>query len=154
MVICGVISVCGNRKTNKSSDIFSRDLSQGAALHAHMSRVEMDHREGAHVIWQALGLLACVPQLDSPMDELTGDDKELNSAHVAWSSLLKGFGLDFPIHMEPRREETHWSQLIVSSHGHGQGAALGVSGSGSSIGGVSGSESSIGGVSGSGSNAA
>lgn len=33
-----------------------------------MSRVEMDHREGAHVIWQALGLLACVPQLDSPMD--------------------------------------------------------------------------------------
>ena len=70
VVICGVISVCGNRKTNKSSDIFSRDLSQGAALHAHVSRVEMDHREGARVIWQALGLLACVPQLDSPMDAM------------------------------------------------------------------------------------
>ena len=26
------------------------------------------HREGARVSWQALGLLACVPQPDSPMD--------------------------------------------------------------------------------------
>lgn len=39
---------------------------------------------------------------ERPSQLLTGDDKELNSAHVAWSNLLKGFGLDFPIHGEQR----------------------------------------------------
>ena len=52
--------------------------------------------------------------------------------------------------MEPRREETHWSQLIVSSHGPGQGAALGVSGSGSSTGGSRGQRAALGGSQGQG----
>lgn len=38
----------------------------------------------------------------------------LNLVYIAWESLLKGSGLDLPIHVEAGREEACWSQLAVA----------------------------------------